>query len=213
MMGKTDMDVQKQKSKSLVHDLNNKMALMKNFLYLKERGFENTMEEMIPILDRIDEILQELGRVNDIEIRENVKLVTASEFCERVSDLIKVHQSIYPNLHLDFIREGQIETPYLRIPFEKNLLSQIIENALDNALNAGARNVLLKIRAQKEYMFFQILDDGLGFKGSRGNKFSPVGFGTRIIALNCRRLGVECHYRSSEGKGTKLCIRYQGKYQ
>lgn len=207
------MDVQKQKSKSLVHDLNNKMALMKNFLYLKERGLENTMEEMLPIFERIDEILQELGKVNDMEIRENVKLVPAKEFCERLNELLKNLQGVYPNLHLDFIQEGQISSPYLRIPFEKNLLSQIIENALDNALNAGAENIIVKIRAQKEYLFLHIHDDGLGFKGSTGRKFSPLGFGTRIITLNCRRLGVECHYRSAEGKGTKLCIRYQGHSQ
>ena len=186
---------------------------MKNFLYLKERGLENTMEEMLPIFERIDEILQELGRVNDLEIRENVRLIPAQEFCERINDLMKSLQGVYPGLRLDFIQEGHISSPYLRVPFEKNLLLQIIENALDNALNAGASNVIMKIRAQKEFLFLQIHDDGVGFKGSTGTKFSPLGFGTRIITLNCRRLGVECHYRSAEGKGTKLCLRYQGRPQ
>lgn len=207
------MDVQKQRSRSLVHDLNNKMALMKNFLYLKERGLENTMEEMLPIFERIDEILQELGKVNDMEIRENVKLIPAKEFCDRVSELLKRLEGIYPGIQLAFIQEGQVSSPFLRIPFEKNLLSQIFENALDNALNAGATNVLVKIRAQREYLFLDVQDDGVGFKGSTGKKFSPLGFGTRIITLNCRRLGVDCHYRSAEGKGAKLSIRYQGQAQ
>jgi signal transduction histidine kinase len=205
------MDAQKQKSKSLVHDLNNKMALMKNFLYLKERGLENTMEEMLPIFDRINELLQQLGEINDIELREDVKLLPTAEFCEKITQVIKNLQGVYPHLKIAFMHEGPLSSPYLRIPFEKNLVSQIVENALDNASNAGAENIIFLIRAQKEFMFFQIHDDGVGFKGSSGSKFSPLGYGSRIIALNCRRLGVEWHYRSAEGKGTKLCIRYRGK--
>lgn len=207
------MDVQKQRSKSLVHDLNNKLALMKNFLYLKERGLEGTMEEMLPIFDRIDELLFELGRVNDLELRENVKLLPAQEFCEHVSKIVHDLQPLYPKLRLDFLREGPATASFLKVPFEKNLLAQIIENALDNALNAGAKTVRLKIRSQKEYLFLQVIDDGVGFRGASGMTFSPLGFGTRIITLNCRRLGVDCHYRSAEGKGTTLCVRYRGRPQ
>lgn len=206
------MDVQRQKSKSLVHDLNNKLALMKNYLYLKERGL-NTMDDMLPVFDRIDEILHELGKVNDLEIRENLKFISATEFCQNICSLVKGFQSIYPNTNLDFIREGFTSSSYLRIPFERFLLSQIIENALDNAFNAGAKNVILKIRTQRDFMFFCIEDDGIGFKGSNGTKFSPVGFGTRIITLNCRQLGVDCHYTSFEGKGTRLCMRYRSRPQ
>lgn len=204
------METQQQEVKSLVHDLNNKLSIVKSFFYAWSKGMEVSISEISPVFTRIDEIIFDLGKnLLGSEIRSTLRYYSFEEVAPAVLEALTKVKSIYPNISISYQEDFDKSSKLLKILFDKSIFYQVLENAIENSRKADSLNVSIHIRTNEDLVQFSIQDDGSGFRRANGYEFSPLGFGTRIIRSNCMRLGGEAIYTSTEGQGTLLKILFK----
>lgn len=202
------MDTQQQEVKSLVHDLNNKIAIVKSFYFAWNKGMKMDFYEVTPVFDRIDEIMLDIGAGLDLKaVKPRLRFHTYDEMILILGNIMVKIQRIFPDIQVSFTSEKAQDAKLRQILFDDSIFYQNLENAVENSYKAGARRVSTSLKVCQSHLDIIVQDDGMGFKRASGHEFSPLGYGTRIIHQNCIRLGGECVYTSIEGSGTTLKIR------
>lgn len=137
-----------------------------------EHAKELSKEQMIELADGIKEDAQWLiGMVeNLLSVTKidsgSVKLIKTPVVLEELIDSVVVRfKKRYPK------QEVQIEIPddFINIPMDAVLMTQVIVNMLENAVQhaKGMQNLILRVFTKEDRAVFEIIDDGCGIPKER----------------------------------------------
>jgi signal transduction histidine kinase len=135
---------------SYVHDLKNKLTLL-YAISRKARQTQNLSEDKVnAVIDRINEILKILSSDFDFESEGIISLKSyglndLNEFLISAMNKIKL---LYPDMNIEYFK--LIEKWDDKIHFDKDLLYQVIENAIENSNNAQAKKVEMSLSKEND---------------------------------------------------------------
>ena len=140
-----------------------------------ENAKELTMEQMVELADDIREdsqwligMVENLLSVTKIDSGD-VKLIKTPVVLEELIDSVIVRfKKRYPK------QEIQIEIPdeFIIIPMDAVLMTQVIVNMLENAVQhaKGMETLILRVSKKDNLAIFEIIDDGCGIPKERMNR-------------------------------------------
>ena len=140
-------------------------------------------EQMAELADDIREdaqwligMVENLLSVTKIDSGD-VKLIKTPVVLEELIDSVLVRfKKRYPK------QEVQIEIPdeFIDIPMDAVLITQVIVNMLENAVQhaKGMKNLILRVSTKEGYAVFEIIDDGCGIPKERMNRIFTGYFET-----------------------------------
>ena len=137
---------------SYVHDLKNKLTLL-YAISRKARQTQNLSEDKVnAVIDRINEILKILSSDFDFESEGIISLKSyglndLNEFLISAMNKIKL---LYPDMNIEYFK--LIEKWDDKIHFDKDLLYQVIENAIENSNNAQAKKVEMSLSKENDFV-------------------------------------------------------------
>lgn len=137
-----------------------------------ENAKELTKEQMVELADGIKEdaqwligMVENLLSVTKIDSGD-VKLIKTPVVLEELIDSVIVRfKKRYPK------QEVQIEIPdeFIDIPMDAVLMTQVLVNMLENAVQhaKGMKNLMLRVTTKEGHAVFEIIDDGCGIPKER----------------------------------------------
>lgn len=139
---------------------------------LIENAEDLSKSQMVELADGIKEDSQWLiGMVENLLSitkigNSNVKLIKTSVVLEELVDSVIVRfKKRYPK------QEVQIEIPdeFINIPMDAVLMTQVLVNMLENAVQhaKGMQTLILRVTTKEETAIFEIIDDGCGIPKER----------------------------------------------
>ncbi len=189
---------------SLFHDLSNKVLLLTSTLESKKRGMSVSDDRMNAIISRVIDLSESIR----ISLSSNHQLTYESvdlvKIQEDVKSFLPALEELYSPLRI--VLNSAVD-PGHTVIYEKGLIHQIIENAVENSFKAAASTIMIDLSVLDERCRICIIDDGKGFPGASEAEFFPLGFGSRIIHNNAIRLHGEASYSCISKGGTCLMVR------
>ena len=200
----------------LTHEIKNPIAVCKGYLEMLDTKKKTKLEKYLPIIK--DEINRTLTIINDfsdygklkIEKEEIDLIMLMEDLEETLSPLLKENE-----VTSEFISKEEelyIELDYNRI---KQVLVNLIKNAIEAKDEKRKLNIRMTIKKLKEEVQIKIEDTGTGISKENLEKISKIFYTTKE---NGTGLGValskeiieqhqgSIHYSSNLGKGTKVTI-------
>lgn len=199
---------------SYLHDLNNKLTLL--YALLSRRKNENppSEEKINAVKERINEIVKCLYTEFQFELDQSLNLTsfTCEDLIQYLSFAITKLRRIYPEVWITFennVKDTQFST---FINFDKNLLYQAIENAVENSKNAKALLIEIMLYQKENYVCVDLRDNGEGFQEiEKIDRLLPEASGMNIIKGNMQIMGGIAEYRSNPEGGVTLSLLFPCK--
>jgi len=124
----------------------------------------------------------------------------------------------------EFTIESEISAQMPKVSADREAISRVLFNLLDNALKYSGkiRNVFLRAWAEGESVFLEVQDEGIGISkeeqkkifekfyrcdNARESDTKGSGIGLTLVAHIVKSHGGEVILESDEGKGTKVAIK------
>lgn len=176
--------------------------------------------------ERVLEIIESsLFRVN--KIQKLSKIITKSSF-DLMSDLHRedyftgVEEYINEitnigatwGINLSFENDDNLKLTLNFSPLEQAML---VDNAIDNAMTASAKNIKVRVSQNAEYFILEFIDDGDGLSDKYGSSdlfhagistTSGTGIGLNQIKKVTENLGGEVSISNNLGEGITLSLRW-----
>lgn len=194
---------------SYVHDLKNKLTLL-YAISRKASQTENLSDDKVnAVIDRINEILTILSSDFDFESEGIISLLPygQNDLDEFITFSINRMKPLYSNISIDYLKLA--ESWDEKIHFDKDLLYQVIENAVENSNNAQAKKVELSLLKEKQFVVIKISDNGTGLKNIVNPRLPNAQVcGINIIQSNMKRMNGEAVYGPSSSGGVSLTLRF-----
>ena len=149
---------------SYLHDLNNKLTIIYGALRSYKNGKIPPEEKIEAVKARIQDIIHALNSEFQFEEFKNDFLTLSFvELRENLLLMIEKLRLIYLGTSLSFnvVNEGSTFNQFIKI--EKNLLYQILENAIENSVNASSNSVQISLIQELHSTKIEIKDNGTGF--------------------------------------------------
>lgn len=213
----------KERVRELVHETNNPLGIIRNYLYLLSNRMESdpaAQEDLRVVRDEIERVAGLIRRFNEVEAEEEVK-PRAVDINQVVSDTLRLAADtlVHDNAVDIAVDLDQAMPPIVtRHDLLKQVILNLIKNALEAMAQAGGR---LEVTTQ-DYVYWHdrecveivISDSGPGIPPDvLANLFKPVastkgeghaGLGLSIAKNLMDELGGFISCRSSEAKGTRF---------
>ena len=223
-------EMEEKRLRELVHEVNNPLSIVNNYLHILELKLQDeaSATEQLAIigreLHRAAELLQIARDVpRSIAVEEPRASVTNSEF--DINELVRqVHE-----IHLGYARERDCHlgvnlqaTPLLLVS-DENRVTQILNNLLKNALEAGEGTERVSLttrggvyREGQRGVEVCIADDGPGLplavldklyepkQSTKGGDHS--GLGLHIVHGLVQDIGASIDLRTARGEGTEFTL-------
>ena len=175
---KIRMETEKEKMRAnllraISHDLRTPLTtIYGSSSAMVENADELTKQQMMELADDIKEdaqwligMVENLLSVTKIDSGD-VKLIKTPVVLEELIDSVLVRfKKRYPK------QEVQIEIPddFINIPMDAVLMTQVLVNMLENAVQhaKGMQNLILRVTAKGDEAVFEIIDDGCGIPKER----------------------------------------------
>jgi signal transduction histidine kinase len=157
----------------------------------------------------LEEELEALGRASS-GLRSaiyDLRQERESSFVESVESLVEVNRKLTPEREIALtIGDGFRGTFSPEIGVE---LLRILREVLTNVRrHSGARNVEVRLRAEREMVIAEVTDDGCGFDPA----VARDGVGLMGMRERVEGLGGEIEVRSRPGEGTEVTVRVPSWY-
>lgn len=203
------------------HDLRNPVTVLKGSVKMAKQcvqcGTEKT-EQLIENLERIEtyagrieryvEVMSHAGQLEQIQL-ERVA-VTAHNLIHDLESGIRLVMADSDKTLLFSASEVKRE-----VSADKNVLFEIMENLVSNALRFAERTVSVRVSFADEILTLEVMDDGYGFPAGllqngvqpfqKGNEEAEhFGMGLYICDLLCRKHGGTLTIRNNE-QGASVC--------
>lgn len=202
------------KYSSYLHDLNNKLTLL--YALLSRRKNENppSEEKINAVKERINEIVKCLYTEFQFELDQSLNLssCTQEDFNKYLSFVITKLRRIYTEVWITFEDQLKVTDSEILINFDKNLLYQAIENAVENSKNAKALLIEIKAYQKDNHVCLELSDNGEGFKEiEKIERLLPEASGVNIIKGNMEMMGGMAEYQSNSAGGVTLTLVFPPK--
>jgi len=203
----------------IAHEVNNPLAGMQTCLQALARepeDVEQTRAYALMMLDASRSIERTVRVLMDSAARSQREIaeVDLSELAERVTLLLQVR---FRDAGVELGVEFAPDLPPLRS--DVGLLQQILVNLLLNAGDAAPRGsrVLLRVRAVKEHLVFEVLDRGPGIAAAVRERIfdafvttkqhsGGTGLGLAMVRSLVTNLGGTVTFDDCEGGGTRFAV-------
>lgn len=197
------------KSKSHLHDLNNKLLILYGLLNMSQKGSFVDGDRVDAVKSRINEIVKSLHKELKLEGPDNIQLtlLNRNDFCNFISHTVSKLRRIYCDLSINFTSSSEIWAGNHMISIEKELLYQAIENAVENACNAKAIAIEFNLNEKQEQIILELIDNGQGFKDfekMNSERPSSDATGMHIIKENLKQMGAHAVYAQNIQTGVTL---------
>lgn len=186
---KLRMETEKEKMRAnllraISHDLRTPLTtIYGSSSAMLENTKELTKEQMAELAEDIKEdaqwligMVENLLSVTKIDSGDVELIKTLVVLEELVDSVIVRFKKRYPK------QEIQIEIPdeFVAIPMDAVLMTQVIVNMLENAVQhaEGMKNLILRVTIENENAIFEIIDDGCGIPKERMNRIFSGYFET-----------------------------------
>jgi two-component system sensor histidine kinase HydH len=204
-------------SKTLAHEMKNPLASIKGFAQLSLRRVDDEKAKKAQSL-----ILKEALRLE--RLLENLSSYTHPkplklslfELRDLLTEVIETFKLLYPSADLGLNYKGEDFNVYS----DRDKLKQVLINLLENALQAGSERGVLKVdvdlMAEDKSYIIRIKDYGKGVpEGELKRIWEPfyttktkgMGLGLTIVKRLCEELNCKIEIRSKEGAGTEVWLK------
>ncbi len=202
---KKALDLNEEFVKDILHDINTPLSsLIINFkLFKKEIGENRKIERMESSVSTI------------LSLQNNLKSFLDNSFLQKeefdlfdiVDEKIKYFKTLYPDMQFEVKKERYF------IFTNKDALSRILDNLLNNACKYSKKDATISIGMDKNILY--IKDDGYGIKNvkkvfDRFYKESQrgVGIGMHIVKKLCDELNIGIIVKSKIEVGTTISLDF-----
>jgi signal transduction histidine kinase len=197
---------------SYLHDLNNKLTILYGALRSCKNGNIPKDEKIEAVKSRIQDILRALNSEFQFEESQELEFLSLSceEFRECLVQIIDRLKLIYIETNISFkeIPSDSKSNQYLKI--ENKLLYQILENAIENSVNANSSSIEITLSQNLNFTTIDILDNGTGFlTQSELKRESSKTSGMGIILENMKSMDAEASYSRGQPQGVKLTLLFR----
>lgn len=211
----------KTRVRELVHETNNPLGIIRNYLYLLGSQMESdpqAQENLRVVQDEIERVAGLIRRFNEIETEEEVK-PRAVDINQLVGDVTRLIEPVIHGSNIEIETDFDAALPPIITRYD--LLKQVMLNLVKNACEAMEQGGSLKLATQ-DYVYWNdrecieivISDNGPGIPPHvLANLFRPVpstkgeghaGLGLSIAKNLMDELEGFISCRSSEKKGTRF---------
>lgn len=138
-------------------------AVIENYDKLTKEQHLELVEGIRQDAEWLTHMVENLLSVTRID-GDRLNLVKTPVVLEELIDSVLVKfQKRYPEQKIEL----EIPEEFISIPMDPVLIEQVIMNLLENAVKhaKGMTKLSLKITVDEENVFFEVLDDGIGFEG------------------------------------------------
>ena len=209
---------------SVSHDLRTPITVINGYLNYLEKSIERetltsevlqaTIKNITGAAGRLKryvECVKDIQKIEDIEIRkENCNLK------ELISNVTREFSILATQKNREFVIQDYSKS--VCISTDKAMLLKILENIFDNALRFSHEKIIFSIEEKKEYLYFSMQDDGIGFtteelKSATSFFFSSstnggnFGIGLSICKILCEKLGGDMCLDNTAEHGANITIR------
>ena len=209
-----------------VHDLRNPIAAIKMFSSLLLEKEESKTPEEIDFIKEIKNLsnymLNLLAELLDMTAIESGKLkldIKKQSYLEFIKNNIKINKALAEKK--DIFLELKFFAQLPEISFDKNKMTQVMDNLISNAIKFSHRNtkIIIEIRKEKDYIVTSVIDEGQGipekeqkniFKAFQKtsvkatNNEQSIGLGLAITQKIIKGHRGEIYLESKPGAGSKF---------
>jgi PAS domain S-box-containing protein len=203
------------------HDLRNPLQVIIGDLYLLEsdlasmpegeekEGMKESIAAIKKAINYMDKIVTDLQYYAK-PLKTNIQKTNLEEICQE----ILLEKSFPENIDVRYVIEDEAKN----ILAEPALLKRILNNLVDNAVQAMPDGGKLELQANREpdKVIITVQDSGVGIPEEHKDKlFTPLfttkaqgqGFGLAVVKRITEALNGTVTFESEEGKGTKFTVR------
>lgn len=195
----------------VAHEIRNPLFGISSIVQILEREIKSEqhhalLQAMLKEIYRLKNLIEELllySRPSKLDIRE----VDLNVLMEKIKHYVKAKK--------EDVAVNLIINPSVTIMADMDKLTQVFLNLIDNALNAGSRNVDITAEQKKGRAVITIKDNGIGIRKDLIDKiwdpfFTTRKEGTGLGLSICKKI-IEDHngsmeIQSTEGSGTSVII-------
>ena len=203
-------------SKTLAHEMKNPLASIKGFAQLSLRRVddEKTKKAQSLILKEALRLERLLENLSSYTHPKPLKL-SFFELRDLLTEVIETFKLLYPSADLVLNFKGEFN-----VYSDRDKLTQVLINLLENALQAGSERGVLKVdvdlMAEDKSYIIRIKDYGKGVpQGELQRIWEPfyttkakgMGLGLTIVKRLCEELNCKIEIRSKEGAGTEVWLK------
>lgn len=137
---------------SLIHDLNSPLCALRSLLQDSERNQELELKAYF----RFNELSKKLRSHYQIENYEST-----SSLLDTIEDVVDLKEMEYPKVVFSIQCNPLLRD--LAFVFCSTELERVVSNIINNAVEAGASQICIKITNQKGKIMIRVVDNGNGF--------------------------------------------------
>jgi K+-sensing histidine kinase KdpD len=178
-----------------LHDIRNKLTLISyQATKLSKKHGEDDFISIRTNLVRINELLNDAYRHMRQQQHEKKIRYSPAEFVRQMDLLTETMQLLYP---VQFQNDvcGYKTQENFNIEFNIGLVFRVIENAIDNSVNANSSKIIVRIIETAEFCVYEITDNGTGKIDNESDcpgeiiSIVPHGIGKEIMTQNMNSIG------------------------
>jgi len=223
-MIRTD-DYRKDLMANVGHDLKTPLTLIKSYAemvrditYKDEEKRTNNLNVIIEETDRLNSLVNDILVLSKIEANADVLNKEEYDLIEQIKEIIKKFEILSITENYNFVYSGP---DFAIIKADRNKISQVIYNLINNAINytGDDQTVYINVKKKKNSYLVEIIDTGKGidkdtikhvwdryYKTDKKHKRNKVGTG---LGLSIVKGILEAHkfeygVKSTVGKGTNF---------
>lgn len=220
-----NLEAYKLNIRKVVHEVNNPLAIMKNYLKVLDIKLGNQrnepIEEINVLNEEIDRISAILRRVIDTPQSGQENPASSVDVNELVGDVIKLFKNAsYPESKIKF--EARLDRSIQPIRSDRDHIKQVLINLIKNAIEAmeaGGEIIIssaLSVKDGNTFVTLTLSDTGPGIPDAlTGKLFSELsstkgdghaGLGLSIVASIVHKLGGTVSHRPTLGSGATFVV-------
>lgn len=165
----------------------------------------------------IERLALALARFFRIGLHKGDKFITVEEEFQIIKNFIEIELIRFPDkFDIEYVIDPEIKNEQIM----KLILQPIVENAIKHGISGMEEkgHISVKARCEGEFIYFEVIDDGLGFEVEKGYtpkySMSSSGYGIKNVDERIKlEYGEDCGVtvESKPNSGTKVTLKIRKK--
>ena len=184
-----------------LHDgvLGRMFGLRMNLDSLNNKNDEETVNRRLELLNELKTIEQDIREVSHDLNREKQELI--NNFVSLVHNLLEEQQASY-QVKLSYSIDNNVNWDKINNSIKINMYRMLQEGLQNINKYANAKNSTVEIKADNEYIYLKIKDDGIGFDVNKKSK----GIGVQNMISRTHECQGTIDIKSEKDNGTQIII-------